>query len=146
MRRWGEPPEDGRRYLPRPGAYAVLLRAGDILLTLQEDGGEGRPEVQLPGGGLDPGESPLRALHREVREETGWSLASPRRLLTYRRYRFMPEYGLWADKVCHLYLARPARPLGPPTEPGHQPLWAPLAAAPGLLANPAEAAAVAGLL
>ncbi|MFF5342243.1 NUDIX domain-containing protein [Streptomyces althioticus] len=27
----------------------------------------------LPGGGMDPGESPLEAAEREVREETGWS-------------------------------------------------------------------------
>ena len=35
----------------------------------------------------------------------------------------MPEYDMWAEKLCHIYLARPVRPHGPPTEPGHIALW-----------------------
>ena len=76
MRRWGEAVERGRSYRRRPGAYAILWRDGELLLTFQA---EPKPEVQLPGGGIDPGESPFRALHREVREETGWSIAAARR-------------------------------------------------------------------
>ena len=74
--RYGSPPESGRRYTRRAGAYAVLWRDGRVLLTHQD---QPWPEYQLPGGGIDPGESPLRALHREVQEETGWRIARPRR-------------------------------------------------------------------
>jgi 8-oxo-dGTP diphosphatase len=77
MRRWGEAVVRERRYRRRPGAYAILWRDGAVLLTLQA---EPRPEAQLPGGGIDAGESPLAALHREVREETGWTIAGARRL------------------------------------------------------------------
>ena len=135
IRRWGERVEAGRRYRLRPGAYAILLRGTEVLLTHQA---HPRPEVQLPGGGVDRGEGPLRALHREVLEETGWRIGAARRLGAYRRFAFMPEYGWWAEKLCHVYVVRPALRLGPPREPGHTAFWAPLGDAAGLLANPAE--------
>jgi len=117
--RYGRPP--GRRaYRRRPGIYAILPRAGRVLLTFQNGP---VPEFQLPGGGIDPGEQPLPALAREVLEETGWTIARPRRLGTYRRFTFMPEYDLWAEKICHVYVAHPVRRLGPPGEPDHLETW-----------------------
>jgi len=83
---------------------------------------EPEPELQLPGGGVDPGESPLRALYREVMEETGWSIAAPRRIGAFRRFVYMPEYDMWAEKLCAIYAARPVRQICDPTEPGHMPL------------------------
>ena len=83
IRRIGSVPNNMRRYTLRPGAYAVLPRNGQVLLTCQTDPA---PDIQLPGGGIDPGESPLRALHREVFEETGWRIARPRRLGAFRRF------------------------------------------------------------
>jgi len=119
-RRFGEAARPGIRYRPRAGVYAILPRDGRVLVTHQA---EPVPELQLPGGGIDPGESPLRALFREVREETGWAIARPRRLGTFRRFTFMPEYDLWAEKICTVYLADPVRPRGAPSEPGHSALW-----------------------
>ncbi|NJM44550.1 MAG: DUF924 family protein [Brachymonas sp.] len=87
IRRFGERVVAGQRYCVRPGVYAVLCLDGDVLLTYQE---EPDAEFQLPGGGIDPGESPLRALHREVFEETGWTIAAPRRLGAFRRFAYMP--------------------------------------------------------
>ena len=74
IRRFGEPPRSDLRYTRRAGAYALLPRGGHLLLTNQQNPG---PDIQLPGGGIDPGESPLVALHREVFEETGWRIAAP---------------------------------------------------------------------
>ncbi len=76
-------------------------------------------DVQLPGGGIDPGESPLQTLHREVMEEIGWSIAYPRRLGAFRRFVYMPEYDLWAEKLCHVYVAHPIRQIADPIEPDH---------------------------
>ncbi len=135
MRRWGEAVVRGRRYRRRPGVYAILWRDGELLLTLQADPA---PEVQLPGGGVDPGESPLRALHREVMEETGWRIGGARRIGAYRRFAFMPEYELWAEKLCEVWLARPVRRHGEPSEAGHMAFWAAPAAALDLLANEGE--------
>ncbi|MBB94740.1 MAG: NUDIX hydrolase [Rhodobacteraceae bacterium] len=132
IRRFGEPPEPGRKYTRRVGAYALLERDGALLLTLQEDPG---PELQLPGGGIDPGESPIAALHREVHEETGWSISDPCRVGAFRRFTYMPEYDLYAEKICLIYLARPARRHGPPIEPGHSAVWLPPSEAARLLGN-----------
>ncbi len=121
MRRYGETRDFQRRYSFRPGVYAILPRDGQLLLTHQA---EPAPEIQLPGGGIDPGEPALPALYREIIEETGWRVIRARRLGAYRRFAYMPEYDLWAEKVCHVYLATPARPAGPPTEAGHTAIWA----------------------
>jgi len=76
-------------------------------------------DIQLPGGGIDPGESPIQALHREVMEETGWRVAAPKRLGAFRRFIFMPDYNQWAEKICHIYVARPTQQICDPLEPGH---------------------------
>ena len=120
IRRFGTPPEGGRRYVRRAGVYAVLPRDGQLLLTFQS---LPAPDLQLPGGGIDPGESPIAALHREVFEETGWRISAPRRIGAFRRFTYMPEYDLWAEKLCTIYLARPVVRIGEPTEPDHEALW-----------------------
>ena len=119
IRRIGDVPQNNQRYTLRPGIYAILPQKRRFLLTAQTSP---RLEFQLPGGGIDPGESPLQALYRELLEETGWSIANPRRLGAFRRFVFMPEYDLWAEKLCHVYVAHPARQIAEPTEPDHMTL------------------------
>lgn len=136
MRRYGRSPVNGQVYRPRPGAYAVLPRNGQVLVTWQD---APHFEFQLPGGGIDPGESPVRALHREVYEETGWHIANPRRLGAFRRFAYMPEYDRWAEKICHIYIARPTLCMGPPVEPDHTAVWMDAAQAAVLLAGDEDA-------
>lgn len=119
--RLGEAIQTGRAYKRRPGAYAILERDGRLLLTHQA---EPVPEFQLPGGGIDPGEQMIPALHREVLEETGWRASRFVRIGTFRRFTYMPEYDLWAEKICHIFLGFPALRLGEPSEPGHNAIWA----------------------
>ncbi len=123
MRRYGDRPARGQRYVLRPGVYAVLPKGDGVLLTVQAGLD---PQLELPGGGVDPGEQPVRALHREVLEETGWTIARPRRMGAFRRFVWMPEYRIWAEKVCTIYLAMPVRPVGPPLEAEHLPVVLPL--------------------
>ena len=35
----------------------------------------------------------------------------------------MPEYDLWAEKLCHVYVAHPVRPVAAPIEPDHETMW-----------------------
>lgn len=119
IRRAGDVPKRGQKYKMRAGAYAILPIGRRFLLTADVSD---VVDIQLPGGGIDPGESPLQALYREVREEIGWSIAQPLRLGAFRRFVFMPEYDMWAEKMCHIYVAHPTRQIQNPTEPHHETL------------------------
>lgn len=68
-------------------------------------------------------------------EETGWVIADPVRLAAYRRFTFMPEYDLWAEKLCLIYMARPVLRRGPPLEADHAVIWASPDAAGRLIDN-----------
>lgn len=142
IRRYGEAVRRGQQYRARPGVYAILARADAILLTHQQ---HPEPEFQLPGGGIDADESPIQALHREVLEETGWRIAAPRRLGAFRRFTYMPEYDIWAEKLCNIYLAHPVRAHGPPVETGHSAVWASPQAALQILADDGSRSFVARL-
>jgi 8-oxo-dGTP diphosphatase len=130
-RRFGRPPLATQRYTPRPGVYAIIDAGDGILATYQE---EPRPELQLPGGGIDPGESPQYALAREVMEETGYAIHGLRRLGMFHRFTYMPEYDLFAQKQCHIYAARLGPRRSEPTEDGHSAVFLPWAEATELLA------------
>jgi 8-oxo-dGTP diphosphatase len=150
MRRIGEAVRPGVGYRDRMGAYGLVLRGGRLLCVWQKG------ELQLPGGGIDPGESPLMALHREVLEETGWRIAGPdggppRRVETFQRFAWLWDYEYWARKVQAVYLARGVARLHPPLEADHHPVWLAPAEAAGALhiAGDREAvtrALLAGLL
>lgn len=132
IRRFGAPKLRNQHYTPRPGAYAILASGQEVLITHQ---GGSYDEYQLPGGGIDPGESPIAALHREVIEETGWRIRNPVRLGVYRRFTFMPEYDMWAEKICHIFLATPVRRIRAPIEPDHSEIWSDARTAAGILHN-----------
>jgi 8-oxo-dGTP diphosphatase len=68
------PLDGGPPKVQRVGAYALVPDAGRLLLTRYV--GSGR--WSLPGGGIDHGEQPQEALHREVHEETGLTLGDVR--------------------------------------------------------------------
>jgi 8-oxo-dGTP diphosphatase len=133
--RVGKPPETGVIYTRRPGAYAILYRSGKILLTYQE---QPYSEFQLPGGGIDPGENPLQALAREVREETGWSITRARCLGHFKRFTAMPEYNIIAEKMCSVFVAFPCRNLGRELEAGHSCHWVEPKEALSLVKNPGD--------
>lgn len=119
IKRIGQPPRQDKTYRMRAGAYAILPLKGRFLTVVQigDD-----VDVMLPGGGIDPGESPVQALHREVMEELGWRIANPRRLGAFRRFVFMPDYDLWAEKLCHVYVAHPVYQIADPIEKDHHPM------------------------
>lgn len=130
---YGRSSRPDQHHCRRPGAYGLLVRDGRLLLTRQATP---KPEFQLPGGGIDAGEGGLRALHREVFEETGWAIGHARWLGTYRRFAVMPEDGRFVEKLCHVWIARPVLRRSLPTEPHHTAHWTSPHAALRLLADP----------
>lgn len=140
MRRYGNI-DPNQTYTDRPGAYGLIWESGMLLVTEEQSDIN---EFQLPGGGIDPGESPLQALHREVREETGWVIAPVSKLTTYQRYTYMPDYDLWARKICQIYLCRPVFKKSEPLETHHTEVWMTPESAINLLASPGDVDVVAG--
>ncbi|MFD0153008.1 NUDIX hydrolase [Streptomyces sp. NPDC055721] len=71
----------------RVSAYAIAVEDGRLLLIRLSDASPVfTPGLwHMPGGGIDPGEQPVEALSRELREETGLELADAR-LLDARTY------------------------------------------------------------
>ncbi|MFD8116756.1 NUDIX hydrolase [Streptomyces microflavus] len=61
----------------RVSAYAIAVEDERLLLTRLSDASPVfAPGLwHMPGGGIDPGEQPVEALSRELREETGRELA-----------------------------------------------------------------------
>ncbi len=63
----------GERPVPvqRVTAHALVSSSRGLLLSQLSERTHAAGQWSLPGGGLDPGEEPVQALHREVFEETG---------------------------------------------------------------------------
>jgi 8-oxo-dGTP diphosphatase len=101
MRQFGEPPPDEALVTERPGAYAVLVDARwrVAVVTVGSSGG------WLPGGGLEGDETPEAALHRELLEETGWTVELLHPMGPLGQYLW--HEGRWYNKICHVWVCRP---------------------------------------
>ena len=117
MRRFGETVKRKINYKIRIGVYGIIFIGNAILLTDQD-----KDEIQLPGGGVNHGEHKNHALVREVREETGWKINPIKHIGAYQRFVFMPEYEIWAHKICHIYFCKGVYQISEPLEKGHTPV------------------------
>jgi len=114
---FGSPPRD-QRAVPRPSAYAVVLDAHDRIAVVRTPKG-----IFLPGGGIDPGESPRDAMVREVLEECGLSVEPGSWSAIARDYAHSPEEATHFEKRCTFYDARVVGPAGMPHERDHELQW-----------------------
>ncbi len=105
----------------RPAVRIICVdEAGRMLLLHWYDTVSGRRYWEPPGGGLEPGETPLEAACRELTEETGLdsSRVSDVSVPVHREYDWL---GVHYSKVEPFYLAR---------FPGDRPASAPTAFTP----------------
>lgn len=93
-----------------PGAGAVVVAEGKVLLMWRHRFITGTEGWEIPIGKIDPGEDPADAAARETEEETGWRPGPLRFLL-----RVEPTPGL-SDSAHHIYLADGAERIGPPED------------------------------
>jgi ADP-ribose pyrophosphatase len=90
-----------REYIRHQGAVAMvpMLDAETVVLVRQFRYAARRHFYEIPAGKVDPGEGPLQAGMRELREESGYAAARWRRLTTLD-----PCIG-YSDERIELYLA-----------------------------------------
>jgi ADP-ribose diphosphatase len=70
--------EATREVVVHSGAVCIVARPTDseVLLVRQYRHSTGGELLEIPAGGLDPGEDPLDAARRELEEETGYRAAN----------------------------------------------------------------------
>lgn len=114
-----QPPTTPRASKEDAGFTATLcfIHDPDRLLLIRKKRGVGAGYYNLPGGKLEPGESPLAAARRETREETG---LTPHNLQPYGTIRFHLGDTLFS----HVHIYRTSTYTGTPTEtPEAHPHW-----------------------
>lgn len=115
--------------LPGSVGVAILDRADRVLMVWRHRFTTDTWNWELPGGWVDPGESPVRAAAREAEEETGWR---PRDL---RELSYLQPVAGIADAEQWIYTTDRASYTGPPADAHESDRvdWVPLADVPELI-------------
>jgi 8-oxo-dGTP diphosphatase len=105
IRRYGEPfRKPGQRYRRRPGVYASCCRATASWRPI-------RPRrcrsSSCPAAASTRANSRCPPCTAKCSRKPAGRSRSRRRIGAFRRFTYMPEYDLWAEKLCTVYLARP---------------------------------------
>ena len=138
--------ETTREIVEHDDCVAIIAIDADdkVLLVKQFRKPVERELLEIPAGGIDPGESPEDAVSRELREETGYL---PRKLESLGGFYSAPGY---ATEYLYLYLATeltPSRLFAEDTE-GISVVQVSLSQIPELIASGSicDAKSIAGLL
>jgi 8-oxo-dGTP pyrophosphatase MutT (NUDIX family) len=105
-------PADGREFdlfvLESPDWVNViaLTETERLVLVRQYRHGTGRLTVEIPGGMVDPGETPLEAARRELREETGYEAEG------FEQLGLVEPNPAFQTNRTYTFLARGARRVG----------------------------------
>lgn len=80
-------------------AMVAIDRQDNILLVKQYRYSAGKTLLEIPAGGIEPGEEPLNAVRRELQEEIGYL---PRKIISLGSFYAVPGYG---TQYYYCYLA-----------------------------------------
>lgn len=97
---------------PPPDAFvlagrALVIDGGNVLVVRDGDG-----EHVIPGGRREPGESALDAVHRELIEETGWSISAVTAFSVLHLHHETPRptdagHIIYPDFLWQVFVAKP---------------------------------------
>lgn len=128
---------EGMAYRCRPGAYALIFNTDGLVAVIRTPRG-----YFLPGGGIEPGETPEEALARELCEETGFGVIIEKQLaegvnyvITLRTHEPVMIHG-------RFFLAQIGPGCGGPVEADHELAWVPPAEAEKMLLSRMQSWAV----
>ncbi len=107
-------------YKERPGAYAIITDDQGRLLVVDVTGVKSSSYF-LPGGALEPDESPETALRREVMEETGLEITSAKIVGCANQYVFTGEE--YINKIGTFYKVEVKNTQTKQHETNHRPVW-----------------------
>lgn len=133
---FGSPPVDTSAVV-RPSAYGVILDAAANIAVVRTPLG-----LFLPGGGIEPGETPHAAVVREVLEECGLNVRVGSWIVRAVDFVYSPTEQTHFEKRSTFLDAHASGPRGAAQETDHELEWIPPRAALASLAHPSHRWAV----
>lgn len=107
----------GKKYVKRPGAYAVILHDGLYAVV------KNPKSYFLLGGGIEGDETPEEALHREVAEEIGMHIRIDKKIGTAMQHIYVEEADVYVSKEGHFYKATLLDQASENSEVNHELMW-----------------------
>lgn len=130
----------GQRYVARPCAYGIITNErGDFAVVATPVG------TYLPGGGIQPDESPQQAVVRETLEECGLAVRSGPTIAEAVQLVYSRVENIYIEKASVFMRASIERAGLPPTETDHELIWLTREAAADAMTHASQAWVLRGL-
>jgi len=108
---------EGRAYVRRPSAYALVRNGGGEWALVQTPQG-----CFLPGGGMEPDETSQQTVERESREECGFVLRPGRVIAQAIQFVYSTQEKEYFEKICEFVEAELIDMVAP-VEDDHELIW-----------------------
>lgn len=126
----------------RIGVYGIAIEDGKILL-IQYQEGRHKGQFDLPGGGIENGETIEQALHREILEEVSMTFTTMKLIDNVTATSEFPEENAVFHRIAMIYAITGLAPVDQASEMHHS--WVSLVDLPNLPATPLLAKCKAAL-